>query len=99
MRGLIEPLGGFIFLGGVGLALWGGHRLCGTRWRRVAFLIVAGFLAVVFGLSQLEDDPDDDDPGLAYAIAAFSNLGGWTVGLVGGAAVRRRSRWAAPPGG
>jgi hypothetical protein len=92
MRDLIQLLGPLVFLGGVGLILGVIIGLAVRRWLGVAVLVAAGVLAVGFGLSRIEDDPDDDDPGLAYAIAGLSNLAGWTVGLVGGAAVGRRRR-------
>jgi hypothetical protein len=92
MREVIPLFGPLVFLGGVGLLLGGVIGFWVRRWRGVAVLVVVGLLAVMFGLSRIEDDPDDDDPGLAYAIAALSNLAGWTVGLVAGAAIGRRSR-------
>jgi hypothetical protein len=90
MREVVSVFGPFVFLGGFGLVLGAIVGFGARRWRRIAVLVVVGLLVAVLGLSQIEDDPDDDDPGLAYAIAAVSNFAGWTVGLVAGAALRRR---------
>jgi hypothetical protein len=60
----------------------------------VIALVALGLLVVVAGLASIPDDPDDDDPGLGYAIGAFANLAGWTLGLVAAKASVRRKRAA-----
>jgi hypothetical protein len=57
----------------------------------VAALVVVGLILTLVGISFIDEDPEeDDDPALVLVFVAGTNYLGWTVGLVGGAAVARR---------
>ena len=96
MTGAMRPLGTLVLLGLPGLLL--GVAGGGSVRRGTLLLVVAaiGVAVFAFGISHVPDGPADDDPGVLVALAWFTNLAGWLIGLAVGFGVRRsfrRSPW------
>jgi hypothetical protein len=89
MPELLTLLLRLVFLGVPGLVAGVLVGRWSRSWKVVIALVAVGLLVVVVGLASIPDDPDDDDPGLGYAIGAFANFAGWTLGLVASKARRK----------
>jgi hypothetical protein len=54
--------------------------------------VAIGVAVFAYGISHVPDGPDDDDPGVLVALAWFTNLAGWFIGLAVGFGLRRSFR-------
>jgi hypothetical protein len=96
MTGAMKPLGSLVLLGLPGLLLGAGIGGLVRRWALLLAVAALGLAVFAYGISHVPDGPDDDDPGVLVALAWFTNLAGWFIGLAVGFGVRRsfrRSPW------
>ena len=96
MTGPMRPLGALVLLGLPGLVL--GAALGGAvrRWALLLVVAAIGVAVFAYGIGHVPDGPDDDDPGVLVALAWFTNLAGWFIGLAVGFGLRRsfrRNQW------
>lgn len=96
MTGAMRPLGSLVLLGLPGLLLGACAGGAVRRWTLLLVVAALGVAVFAYGISHVPDGPDDDDPGVLVALAWFTNLAGWFIGVAVGFGVRRsfhRSPW------
>ena len=96
MTDAMRPLGTLVLLGLPGLLLGVAGGGAVRRWTLLLVVAAIGVAVFAYGISHVPDGPDDDDPGVLVALAWFTNLAGWFIGLAVGFGVRRsfrRGQW------
>ena len=85
----MRAIGALVLLGLPGLLLGAAVGLALRRWVLLLVFAGIGLVAFAYGISNVPDGPDDDDPGILVAIAVITNFVGWLAGLALGFLLRR----------
>ena len=80
---MTQLLLGIVFVGGPGLVIGAGIAAVVRGWRVPALLTLVVAIVLFYVVRHLQSD--DDQTGVILALVAFTNFGGWIVGLLIGA--------------